>query len=411
MIKWLSVQPLAGGMAIGAEQAFKSKPICVIDYEDIANANSKAYIDYMNNVKNSNLRHLVLDGGLLSRTQKFKSVDDELFFNKNCKSIDVVVAVPVCSGLSQANTCKTGKNARGVDAAQNNNMKGIAEFTLQRIKPKVYIFENAPILFSNSAKPLRDWFENLAKENGYSVTWIKTNTHLHSNVQTRIRTFGIMWRDSKCPILKHVDKPFGKIVDYLATIDKNASYNTKEYNLMPDIEDNGFIKYMRAKYGDNFQRQWPYQNGGPKSVTGVIEHNGDFELAKSFMNPKEVAFIDRVIMKRSIGKNYFDNSPLYWGDSEILSLFGRTIDRIVHPTELRGYTVREALKFMGMPDDYEIEDIMSHLGYIGQNVPVVTARDWCIQIKEFLDGKLKISNEDVMMFDNTKIVKTKPLLY
>lgn len=410
MVRWLCIQPLAGGMAIGAEQAFGSVPTCVIDYDGIDKANSSAYVDYMNSVKNANLHHLVLDGGLLSRTQNFKSADDELFFNENCKDVDAVVAVPICSGLSQANSCKTGKNARGVDAAQNNNMKGIAEFTLQRIKPKVYIFENAPILFSNSAKPLRDWFENLAKENGYSVTWIKTNTHLHSNVQTRIRTFGIMWRDSKCPILKRIDKPFGKIVDYLATIDKNASYNTKEYNLMPDIEDNGFIKYMRAKYGDNFQEHWPYDKGA-KCVTEVIEYNKDYDLAKSVMNTKEAAYIDHVIEKRANGKNYFDSSPIYWGDSEISSLFGRTIFRMVHPTELRGYTIREALKFMGMPDDYEIEDIMSHLGYIGQNVPVVTARDWCIQIKEFLDGKLKISNENVMMFDNTKIVKTKPLLY
>lgn len=406
MVKWISIQPLAGGMAIGAEQAFGSVPTCIIDYEDIANANSKAYVDYMNKTKGYSIPHLVIKGNNESRSEEFIDKYDESLLN----DIDAVVAVPRCSGLSQANSCKTGKNARGVDAVQNNNMKGIAEFTIQKIKPKVYIFENAPILFSNSAKPLRDWFETLAKENGYSVTWIKTNTHLHSNVQTRVRTFGIMWKNSKCPMLKQIYQPFGKIVDYLATIDKNASYNTVEYNLMPDIESNGFIKYMRTKYGDNFQKCWPYDKGA-KCVTEVIEYNKDFDLAKSVMNPKEAAYIDHVIEKRASGKNYFDASPIYWGDSEISSLFGRTISRMVHPIELRGYTVREALKFMGMPDDYEIEGIMDHLGYIGQNVPVVTARDWCIQIKEFLDGKLKISNESVMMFDNTKAVKTKPLLY
>ena len=106
--------------------------------------------------------------------------------------------------------------------------------------------------------------------------------------------------------------------------------------------------------------------------------------------------------KRSLGKNYFDCGPLWYGEYKVPTIFGRTINRLVHPSEERGYNIRELLKFMGMPDDFVFDDPIKNKHFIGQNVPVDTAKDWCLQIKDFLNGKLKFSANSVSMFDNVK---------
>ena len=398
MIRWLSMQSLAGGMMLGAEQAFESSPICTIDYEGVTN--SDAYVYYMNEVRKVPLRQLKLNGTLLSGADTFTSQEDADWFRDNVYDIDVVVSVPICSGLS---VCTTS-SARGGDAVRNDNMLNITKFVFDKIKPKAYIFENAPALFASSGDLVRDKLNELASQNNYSVTYVKTDSRFHENVQYRERTFAIFWKDSKCPQMKYVKHCAGKIVDYLSSISEDAKYNTPEYELFKDFDNNGYIKYLRKKFGEDYLSKWPVDKS--RTVAGLIEYYDDFDLAKSVMSQKECEFLDHIIDKRSQGKNYMNNSPLYIGDSRVPVVFGRTLDKLIHPSGKRGYTVREFMKFMGLPDDYDFQDVMKHLNYIGQNVPVVTARDWCLQIKDFLEGKLKMSMKNVDMFNNTKEVET-----
>lgn len=394
MIRWVSIQSLAGGMMLGAEEAFGCPPLYTIDYEGVSN--SDAYVYYMNEVRHESIRQLKLNGTLLSGSEDFVTQEDSDFFNKNNQNIDVVVSVPICSGLS---VC-TVKSARGGDAVRNDNMLNIARFVFNKIRPKVFIFENAPALFAKSGELVRDKLNAFALSGGYSSTYVKTDTHFHENVQWRERTFAIFWRDSMCPKMNYVHHSVGTILDYLSTISPEAKYNTKEYELFPNFDDNGFIKYLRKKYGDNFTEAWTSRT--LRSVSDLIENNNDFDLAKSVMNDKEREHIDHIIKKRSEGKNYFNASPLWYGESRVPIIFGRHYDRLIHPSGKRGYTVREFFKFMGLPDDYDFPDVMKHLNYIGQNVPVITARDWCLQIRDFLEGKCKITMRQIDMFDNTK---------
>lgn len=394
MIRWVSIQSLAGGMMLGAEQAFGCPPLFTIDYEGVSN--SDAYLYYMNEVRHARLRQLKLNGTLLSGSEDFVTQEDEDFFYENNRDIDVVVSVPICSGLS---ICTTA-SARGGDAVRNDNMLNITQFVLNRIRPKVLIFENAPALFTNSGKKVRDKLESWALNTGYSVTFVKTDSKLHENVQKRERTFVIFWKDWMCPKLKKVNHPINSIIDYLSQISPEAKYNTKEYELFKDFDNNGYIKYLRKKFGPDYIDKWPYK----KAFTGaqLVEYFEDYDLAKSVMSEKEAKFIDHIVEKRKSGGNYFDSTPVYKGPESVPVIFGKTLGALVHPSGTRGYTVREAMKFMGLPDDYEIPDIMKHLAYIGQNVPVITARDWCLQIKDFLEGNCKFTMKRVDMFDNTK---------
>ena len=394
MIRWISIQSLAGGMMIGAEQAFGCPPLFTIDYKGVSN--SDAYMYYMNKICKVPLRQLKLNGNLLSGATEFETEEDAEYFNNYAQNIDVVASVPICSGLSLASTSST----RGGDSDRNDNMLNITNFVFDRIKPKVFIFENAPVLFTSNGNKVRDKLNTAAKNNGYSVTYIQTDSKFHENVQWRKRTFVIFWKDVKCPKMKYVNNPKNNILEYLSTISSNASYNTSDYEVMKNFDENGYIKYLRKKYGEDFIDKWPLDKS--RSAGYLIEVFNDYELAKSVMTEKESKFLDYMIFKRDQGKGYFDSSPLWCGYNKVPVIFERTLYRLIHPSGKRGYRVREFLKFMGMPDDYEIPDIMNHLNYIGQNVPVITARDWCIQIKDFLDGKTVSTGKTIDMFNNTK---------
>lgn len=408
-IRWISFQSLAGGMIFGAEKAFGCEPLCTIDFDGIDQANSSAYMHYMKNVRKSGLRELILNGNLLSMTQEFKTAEDKEFFDSINHDIDVVSAVPICSGLSMANANNSGKagtSARGSDAIQNNNMLGITKFTLEVIKPKAYIFENAPNFFSNSGKGIRDKLTEIGKENGYAVTYVKTNSKKHSNPQYRSRTFGIFWAGGKCPVMDRVDNYSTSIMDYLGEIKEGSPYMTDEYQLFKDFDNNGFIKYMKDKFKDDWLDT--LENENCCSIMAYLEKMKFPEDVKPFLNKSELHEYEHAKFKKDQGLNYMDGSPLYYGKNKICTIFGRTIGRLIHPSGTRGYTLREALKFMGMPDDYEFPGkAMDHTDWVGQNVPGITSMDWHLQIKDFVLGNKVMTDDSLQMFNNESDIKVK----
>ncbi len=409
-IRWISMQSLAGGMTLGAEAAFGCPPLCTIDFDGVDQGNSSAYMNYMNNVRKLGLKELILDGNLLSMAREFKTQEDKNFFDSINHDIDVVSAVPICSGLSMANSNNSGKAgtaARGSDAIQNNNMIGILKFSLEVIKPKAYIFENAPNFFSNSGKGIRDKLTEIGKENGYSVTYVKTNSKKHSNPQARSRTFGIFWKGDKCPKLNYVNDLSTSIYDYLGEIAEGSPYMTDEYQLFKDFDKDGFIKYMKATYKDDWLKVMEDDNS--VSIMTFLEKKKFPDDVKSFLNEAELHSYEHAKMKKEMGMNYMDGSPLYYGNNKICTIFGRTIGRLIHPSGTRGYTLREALKFMGMPDDYEFpgDNAMNYTDWVGQNVPAVTSYDWHKQIRDFVEDKLEMTNESLVMFNNESDIKVK----
>lgn len=402
-IKWISIQSLAGGMALGAEKAFGCPPICTIDYDGIDKANSSAYMHYMNDIRHVGLKQLILDGNLLSMTDKFKSEEDEAWFTENCKDIDVVSAVPICSGLSAANTNnkKDSATKRGADAQQNNNMIGVTKFTLERIKPRAFIFENAPVLFTNSGKPVRERMNEIAFANGYSVTWVKTNTNKHANVQYRSRTFGIFWKSETAPQLSYVNNPHGTIEEYLKDLKPDTLYNNDEYIINPKITESGYFKYLIAKYGDNWRQKYIDSNGFNffMNVVGIP----NLEEVLPYCNEKEVKFVKHVIEKRSRNEGFMDTtSPGFCGFDRVPTVFHRSMGNMIHWKYNRGYNLREFMKFMGMPDDYEFENPKKHWIWVSQNVPVVTAYDWHKQIAEWIWGERELTDQKEVFFNNEK---------
>jgi DNA (cytosine-5)-methyltransferase 1 len=407
-IRWLAYQPLIGGMDIGAEKAFGCPPTAVLDYDGIAN--SELYLNYMNEVKGNKLKHFYLNGGAYSLAEDFKpEVDAEgnekVVWNWDMpefKDLDVVVGVPICAGLSSANT-QSGSNSkmgRGSDAVQNNNMLGMLSNVLKYLKPKVYIFENAYKLATPLGAGIKEKLTKMANDAGYGVNLVKVNTLHHGLPQNRTRTFMICVKDSNAPYLEYDGPaPIPAIMDIIGDLPKQQGACQVRSG------DDGWIKYLKNKWGDKYREEWAKHNA---AADFCADECGELAYAKQFFDrQKDKDDIDYFISKKAQGKGWMSGAPLYFGTHKLPSLYGRSMGRIWHPVEERGYSIRECMRLMALPDDFP-EVPKQKMGMIGQNVPVCTAQYYCNEVKKFLEGKLNIAETQNVDQDFCSEAKTKP---
>ena len=57
-----------------------------------------------------------------------------------------------------------------------------------------------------------------------------------------------------------------------------------------------------------------------------------------------------------MGKGYWDDSPRFFGDS-FGALMSKTMFTAVHPDEDRFLNIREMMHLMGLPHDFEIDNV------------------------------------------------------
>jgi site-specific DNA-cytosine methylase len=213
-IRWASIQPLTGGMYLGAEEAIGHPAEFILSYkglsdvkydksgENIVDAgNEYNLLEYLKK-HNRCPKYYQLHKGMFD--MDLENMNPEIYLNDELETpsydnLDLVVAVPVCSGLSMVTTATDDtKNAR------NCNMLWISKYTLSVIKPKIYIFENAPTFMGVRGTELRAQFEEMAMELGYSILYYKTDSNLHHNCQLRPRTFVIFFKHTK----EEAQRPF-----------------------------------------------------------------------------------------------------------------------------------------------------------------------------------------------------------
>lgn len=207
----ISIIPLIGGFSIAAEQVLQTPPTAVFSYTSFL-ANDTLYLNYL----------------------KQRGYDIPYFdLNKDSvylgTAIDILTSIPPCSGLSSA-SCAKGIKA---DSKINDWMYHSTAYSLNFIKPKIHVFENAPQLYSNIGKKVRDKLVAIASLYNYGVTFYKTNTLLHGIPQKRIRTYVIMSKGTNAPILKYINKEITPLNEYLKQIPKHASLQDSYFTDKP----------------------------------------------------------------------------------------------------------------------------------------------------------------------------------
>lgn len=422
-IKWGCIQPLTGGMYIGAENAIGQKADWVLSYPGLSDIKTD---------ENGKITTAGNEYNLLKWCEKHNDIPTYQLFNKSpfesysnvedveiiddavwtkgkvdFSNTDLVVSVPVCSGLSKATIAKDStKDLR------NNNMLFNAEYTLKVISPKIYIFENAPVLFSNAGTNVRDILNKLAQKYGYSICYYRTDTKYHDNVQKRKRTFVFFIKhrgnNKGCPEFRY-EHITPTIQEYFSRIPKNATQNTP--NELPELYKY-IMDFVLEYQGENFRDEKGLWSGE------IILRSGEkfYEWLDKCDAPAKIVdklkrMADHMHEKREAGKNFYVVAPCWFNEKEETApvCMFRMINSVFHYKENRMMTTREWLHLMGHPADFELYgDPVINSQKIGQNVPVRTAQFIVSEAVRIINewNTIPRNNPEIYMFDNTKVKKT-----
>ena len=265
-IKWCAIQPLTGGMYLGTEQATGCPAEFILSYPGVGDP----IIDKKTNeiVGGGNEYHLMSYLDKVGRRPEYKVFNRQMFQNDNdmnpeilnsrwtlnedkdldYSNMDLCVAVPVCSGLSTATI-----GTQEAKEARNCNMIWISNYALRVIKPKIYIFENAPTFMGARGEYIRKKLEKLAEETGYSIAYYRTDTKMHDNCQTRKRTFVIFYNKEYTPQMG-----FEQILvnngEYFDRIPNDVKNNDTELDMEFVNAVNYFIiSYLKEQLGNNWR--------------------------------------------------------------------------------------------------------------------------------------------------------------
>lgn len=419
-IKWIALQPLTGGLYFSTENAVGHPAECIISFH----GNDKAKLKNGKVISAHNEYHLLQylkEHNRLVPYYKFdkdpfqsdyKNINVRILEDKdkqvklNYNGIDLVVALPVCSGLSNS-TIASSKDAL---MSKNYNMLFLANYTLSVIKPKVYIFENAPTLLADKGKCVRDELESIARDNNYSVAYYKTNTMLHDNCQNRPRTFVYFFkRDCNIkgvPELQFENKQIS-VEELLSRIPKNDN-DTMNITLKLKPVRQALYDYLINNENDSFRKILTsahvldvlYRDNKLRDFENYIVNNSQY--SESFK--KRISdYINIIYNKRSQNKNFWHEELNVIKDDIMPACMHRTMESVLHYKENRLYTLREWLTTMGMPFDFKLYgDILKVYKQIGQSVPVRTMQFIVDQAVNIINNwsSIKYDNVPVMYYNN-----------
>jgi site-specific DNA-cytosine methylase len=366
-MKYATIVPLIGGMTVGNKKATGKDPDLIISYPEFADNDSHC-LNYFSGVEYVQVAS--------STNTPARSLSES--------NMDFVSTVCPCAGLSQLNSARNTSKGRGSDAVQNEWMYKTASLVLEQMKPKVFWGENAPGLYGKTGMGVVENLKEIGRKNGYSFSMVKTDSFLHGIPQHRHRTFYFFWEGNRAPILNWFKRESPKLAEYLEMVPDGAN-DMDRYFGMGEIKDDPWFRFAQSEgfsatdlinsdrnYKSVFD--WVKDGNVDKGIQWASE-NGE----KSMEN-----FLLRAKRKLEAGEGLWVDTPILFRDA-INSLIGRYTS-IVHPTQPRGITIREAMWLMGLPHDFELKG--NNANHICQNVPTNTAADWTGEVMRFINGEI-----------------------
>ena len=313
------------------------------------------------------------------------------------KQPDVIVAGPPCQGFSTVGKRRVGDN-------RNRLLWKVADFA-KDIRPKVVVVEN--VLGANQGFHKRYWrkLESSFEKLGYKVSTMSVNCSELGVPQIRKRLILFAWASDFMPAFEHVKVKTKTVRDALKNI--NSAPNHSPKRLTSKSKDGKIAKKIRAG-----QKLCNVRGGGNSIHTWEIpEVFGD--VTKS-----EIAVLDciRILRRRIRKRRVGDADPVALSDIEketgrkckrdIKSLIAKayirevgeyfdithtfnglykrldydkpskTVDTyfdnpryFLHPVENRAFSLREAARIQGFPDEYVFDDDKAAMRLVGNAVP------------------------------------------
>ena len=136
----------------------------------------------------------------------------------------------------------------------------------------------------------------------------------------------------------------------------------------------GCIRWLRKHH-----KKDTFSNTGKKSKTHI----------QTFKHVKR---------KLAKGKGFWDVSIKFMGKA-FTGVIKKTIKYAVHPSLDRFFSIRELMHIMGMPHDFQLENL-KNINHICQNVPVMTAKDYADEVVKFCQGRSQMTQYVFMRQNN-----------
>ena len=289
----------------------------------------------------------------------------------------------------------------------------MTRYALSVIKPKIYIFENAPRLMGPVGSDVRRRLETIAERDGYSVLYYKTDTLYHNNAQSRPRTFVVFmrWRDGEPQLPARFD--FERDTVPLHVMFERVSPDSTQQFTPPMSETEKMqLKYYNHIAGTDWNKIIGRHTGRYFKRTREFDKFIDFintrcDEFNDEIKTKFIEYLSHCAKKVNDDKNFYSQFIYRPHEDHINAVTFKSMKLLIHPTQNRKLTVREYLTFMGHPQDFEMQgnDKMEYLNQIGQNVPVDTAAFIVRQAVNVINDWDTVERErgrNVLFIDNTK---------
>lgn len=361
-IKHAAIVPLIGGLPLGQQKAFGSRPDYLLSYTPFA-SNDSHLVNYWKDVP-----YIVLDKG-----------------GKHPHAVDVVGSVCPCAGLSSLSGHASS------DAAANEWMYTTTSYVLEQIKPKVLWGENAPGFAGKLGKPIVDKLFAIARKQGYTMTVYRTKSLLHGVPQIRERSFYFFWKGDTVPLFNYFDKPLTSIETLLTNVSASASQNEVTNEKTPSQWDPFYRYVLEELEGGISHREFYNRIQKTDNPMDFLERKGKtYEEVGVWMKKngldRAAERCERIHAKLQTDANIMRRLTTI-PKGHIGAFVGHYPTMLTHPYEDRYITYREAMSIMGLPEDFTLLDAKKNLNHVCQNVPVGTATDMANEVKAVLEGK------------------------
>lgn len=250
---------------------------------------------------------------------------------------DVVIATPPCQGMSVFNHKKKDENRR-------NSLVISAIEAVQRLHPKIFIFENVALFFKTQCE----------LPNGHRLTigeaintLLGEKYHILPNV-LNLKNFG-------CPSSRTRALAIGveKNIDRFSPLSLLPDWE-REKTLAEVIGDLPPISQMGQICEDDAYHAFkPYAKRMEAWVSGLREGQSAFEQKSPLSRPHQIINGKIVENKNGNGDKYRRQRwnavpPCVHTRNDILSS-----QNTIHPRDDRVFSIREIMRMLGIPDDFQ----------------------------------------------------------
>lgn len=302
------------------------------------------------------------------------------------ENADAVIGCPPCSGWS----LWSGPANRGPEAAAHEHTRAFMRYAA-RVKPKIVVFECVQQAYTQGREVMnqyRKMLEDLSNKK-YDLYHVKHNNLQLGGFSYRMRYFWVAV-ESGMPFGAHVDMPteMPKMIDVIGDLENmEITWDRQKYSSEPSK----FVKHLRNKDGyvdghmnrTNLEKQrideifeiignagWEPMMALNEALKSAVEKNGD-KFPQSWSTKEEKIRQNDFYMGFSM--------PARWDANSFCHVMtGSALDHVVHPTQMRRITHREAARIQGLPDDWEFSSVRDYsaLGATWGKAVAVQAANW-----------------------------------